>query len=70
MDFRNRVCLPWPGEGEDATREDPEVQIASYSKDDEFTSKMLDEKNILNASLKYILKYIQPIFGNTIFLIF
>lgn len=46
------MCLPWPEEGEDATREDPEVQKDSDSKDDEFTSKILDEKNILSASLK------------------
>lgn len=44
MAFRNRMCLPWPEEGEDATREDPMVQIASSSKDDKFTSKILDEK--------------------------
>lgn len=70
MAFRNRMCLPWPGEGQDATREDPEIQIASNSKDDEFTTKILDEKNILSASLNFFFKYIQPIFRDTIYLSF
>lgn len=68
MAFRNRMCLPWPGEGQDATREDPEVQIASNSKDDEFTTKILDEKNILSASLNFFLNTYNQ-FSGTLFIL-